>query len=269
LPDVWADVAALDRGAQERLAGVLETRGADTEQQAMRRSFLASVGFPAGARVLDVGCGTGVLTRAAAALDGVAAVVGLDTAPSLLERARTLAGHVPGASFQEGDANALPFADADFDAVLFDSTLSHLRAPQTALAEAYRVLREGGRLGIFDGDYATMTVALGAADPLQACVDAMTATAVNDPWLMRRVAEVVRDCGFVVDRVGSHGFVDGAGDGYMMSVVERGADTLRAAGLIGDALAAALKDEGRRRASAGDFFGHVAYVSVVAHRPAA
>ena len=82
--DVWSDVATLDATAQERLVGVLETRGADPRQQAMRQTFLADVAFPAPARVLDVGCGTGVLTRVLARWPGVDAVVGVDPAPFLL-----------------------------------------------------------------------------------------------------------------------------------------------------------------------------------------
>src|SRR5262245_25238375 len=87
MPDVWSTVAALDTASQERLAAVLETRGADPRQQAMRRAFLADVPFPAGARVLEVGCGTGVLTRALARWPNVAAAVGSDLAPILLARA--------------------------------------------------------------------------------------------------------------------------------------------------------------------------------------
>jgi hypothetical protein len=66
MPDVWATFTELDAAMQERLAGVLETRGANTRQQEMRRAFLADILFPADARVPEVGCGTGVLTRALA-----------------------------------------------------------------------------------------------------------------------------------------------------------------------------------------------------------
>ena len=59
MPDVWAAVTELDASMQQRLADVLETRGADQQQQAMRRGFLEEIPFPARARVLEVGCGTG------------------------------------------------------------------------------------------------------------------------------------------------------------------------------------------------------------------
>ena len=83
MPDLWSHVAELDLTIQERLADVLETRGADPQQQAMRRAMLGDVEFPAGARVLELGCGTGVLTRLLGRWPGVATVVGVDVSADL------------------------------------------------------------------------------------------------------------------------------------------------------------------------------------------
>jgi len=267
MPDVWATVAELDRSTQERLAAVLETRGADPVQQEMRRRFLDGVEFPASADVLEVGCGTGVLTRVLAALPEVETVVGVDLAESLLDRARELAAGIPNMRFEAADARALPLADESVDVVVFDSTLSHVPEPERALAEALRVLRPSGTLAAFDGDYATATVALGDHDPLQVCVDAMMAGSVTDRRVMRRLPSLLRECGFDVVRTRGHSFVETAGDGYMLTVIERGADLLRAVGQIGDDLAVSLKAEASRRAAAGAFFGHIAYVEVIAREP--
>jgi SAM-dependent methyltransferase len=127
--DVWAVFSELDSVTQERLAGVLETRGADAQQQAMRRAFLREIDFPLDARVLEVGCGTGVLTRQLAGVPNVDAVVGVDLSPFLLARARKLAAGLPNVSFTEADARSLPFESEAFDVVVFDSTLSHVSAP--------------------------------------------------------------------------------------------------------------------------------------------
>jgi SAM-dependent methyltransferase len=266
MPDVWMTVAGLDGGTQDRLAEVLETRGADPQQQAIRRAFLAEVEFPAHARVLEVGCGTGVLTRVLARWPRVAAVIGLDPAPSLLRRARELATGLPGVEFREADGESLPFADAAFDVVVFDSVLCHMARPERALGEARRVLHPDGRLAVLDGDYATTTAALEDFDPLQVCVDAAMAGSVNDRWLARRLSALVRDAGFEGVSFRSHGYasVDG---GYMLSVLERGADLLRSRGTIGDELSLALKAEAGRRVRAGIFFGHIAYASVTARKP--
>jgi SAM-dependent methyltransferase len=267
VPDVWSAVALLDGATQARLADVLETRGADSQQQAMRRAFLADLTMPEESRVLEVGCGTGVLTRALARLPRVASVVGIDPAPALIARARELAGDLTTVEYREADGRELPFDGGAFDVVVFDSTLCHVPMPERALAEAFRVLRPGGRLAAFDGDYATATVGLGDHDPLQACVVAMMANSVNDRWLVRRLPSLVRDAGFRVDSFRGHSFVD-TGDGeYMLTVVERGIDLLLSTGQVGEATAAALRAEAQRRVDEGSFFGHIAYGSVTATKP--
>jgi SAM-dependent methyltransferase len=268
ISDIWAAVADLDATGQERLAGVLETRGADPGQQAMRQAFLADVAFPAQARILEVGCGTGVLTRVLARRPGAGAVVGVDSASFLLDKARELAADLANVSFAQADGRALPFAAATFDAVVFDSTLSHVPGPERALAEAYRVLRADGWLAVFDGDYATTTVALGDHDPLQACVEAMMAHSVTDRWLVRRLPALVIGCGFAVAGFRSHGYVEAGEGSYMLTIVDRGADLLHGFGQISGETAAALKAEARRRVAAGTFFGHIAYGGLVARKPA-
>jgi SAM-dependent methyltransferase len=98
-----------------------------------------------GQRVLDVGCGTGVVALTAA-LRG-ADVTGLDLTPELLERARENARIVDvDVEWVEGDAEALPFADSSFDTVL--SQFGHIFAPRpdVATAEMLRVLKPGGTI---------------------------------------------------------------------------------------------------------------------------
>jgi ubiquinone/menaquinone biosynthesis C-methylase UbiE len=263
MPDVWSSVGDLDASTQDRLAAVLETRGADPQQQAMRRAFLGDTPFPAHAVVLDVGCGTGVLTRMLARLPHVDRVIGVDPAFSLLDKARELAADLCNVSFQEADGRTLPFADESFDVVVFDSTLSHIPGPEHALAEAYRVLRPMGWLAVFDGDYATTTVALGDHDPLQACVDTMMTNSVNDRWLVRRLTTLVRDANFDPVAFRNQGIVETSG-GYMLTIIDRGADLLHGSGQIGDEMAGALKAEARRRVEDGTFFGHIAYASLTA-----
>lgn len=266
MPDVWATVSDLDSATQGRLADVLEARGAEPQQQAMRRAFLSDLPFAVGAHVLDVGCGTGVSTRLLANWSGIASVIGVDLAQSLLDKAAENSAHLPNVRYERSDGRSLPFEDRAFDAVVFDSTLSHVPAPDRALNEAFRVLRAGGLLVVFDGDYATTTVALADYDPLQACVDAMMANSVTDRRLMRRLPSLVAAAGFTLSAVKSFGFVETSREGYMLTVVDRGADTLAGLGHIGQDTAAALKAEARRRLAAGTFFGHIGYVGLLARK---
>jgi SAM-dependent methyltransferase len=99
----------------------------------------------AGQRVLDIGCGTGVVAVTAARQGAKAS--GLDLTPELLERARQNAAIAKvNVDFTEGDAEALPYPDASFDVVL--SQFGHMFAPRPAVAvkEMLRVLKPGGRI---------------------------------------------------------------------------------------------------------------------------
>jgi SAM-dependent methyltransferase len=95
----------------------------------------------AGLRVLDLACGPGVV--AAAAAECGALPVGVDFSAAMIALAR--AKH-PGIRFEEGDAEALPFADGSFDAVVANFGVHHVAEPAKAVREAYRVLGPGGRL---------------------------------------------------------------------------------------------------------------------------
>ena len=93
------------------------------------------------APVLDLACGSGVVSAAVAGRG--ARPVGLDFAAAMLAIAR--AAH-PAIRFEEGDAEALPFADAWFDAAVSNFGVHHFPDPVRALTEALRVLRPGGRI---------------------------------------------------------------------------------------------------------------------------
>ncbi len=266
MPDPYAIITETDPEVQQRLAGILELRAADTQQQAMLQAYLSDVEFPRGARVLEVGCGTGAVTRVLARWPGVTEVVGIDPSPIFLAKARELGRGLTNLSFKEADGRSLPFEDQAFDSVVYHTTLCHVPGPERALAEGFRVLRPGGWLAAFDGDYATTTVAAGDSDPLQVCVDAAIAALCHDRWLVRRLPMLVRSAGFDIMSVRSHGYVETSEPAYMLTLIDRGADILVSSGRIGAESAAALKAEARRRAQSHEFFGHIAYFSLIGRR---
>lgn len=101
-------------------------------------------------RVLDVGCGPGIVTCAFA--QRAASATGLDLVPAMLERARARAAElgVANVDWVADDLDPLPFADGSFDVVVTRFVLHHLEDPGSALGEVRRVLAPRGRLVVCD-----------------------------------------------------------------------------------------------------------------------
>ena len=109
--------------------------------------FIGRLGISAGARVLDLACGTGNLAIPLARLGAV--VTGVDIATNLLEQARERAtAEGLTASFDEGDAEALHYPDGSFDAVVTMFGAMFAPRPELVAAEVARVLRPGGLLAM-------------------------------------------------------------------------------------------------------------------------
>jgi demethylmenaquinone methyltransferase/2-methoxy-6-polyprenyl-1,4-benzoquinol methylase len=107
-----------------------------------RKHTVTSLGLPPGARVLDLACGTGDLSRDLA--DAGYEPVGLDRSDGMLAAARTLAPLV------RGDGEALPFPGGSLDGVVCGFALRNFVALGTVLRECARVLRDGGALAALD-----------------------------------------------------------------------------------------------------------------------
>jgi SAM-dependent methyltransferase len=106
-----------------------------------------------GDAVLDIGCGAGVDSLVAAHLAGPGGrVVGIDVTFAMLEQARAHLARLGWlqVSFQVADAEALPFPDNDFDAVISNGVFNLTLNKAKALQEAHRVLKPGGRLMLAD-----------------------------------------------------------------------------------------------------------------------
>lgn len=121
-----------------------------------RRETVRLANIAAGERVLDVGCGTGVLTRLAAGAVGPSGrTTGIDPSAAMITAARRNAElEGSSAAFRLAAIEALPYADGSFDVVLSSFMLHHLppEVKRTGLREVYRVLKDGGRLFAVDID---------------------------------------------------------------------------------------------------------------------
>jgi ubiquinone/menaquinone biosynthesis C-methylase UbiE len=268
MPDLYATICEIDPAVQERLADILEMRAADPRQREMLASYLSEIDFPTDARVIEIGCGTGGVTRTLAQWPGVSEAVGVDPSPVFISKARELGGEISNLAFEEADGRSLPFGDQSFDVVVIHTTMCHVPGPEGLVTEAFRVLRPNGWLAVFDGDYATATVATGDFDPLEACIEAFRGAFLHDQWLLRRLPALIQSGGFEVMPMRSHGYVEAPEGAYMLTWVDRGADVLLQAGRIGEDQAEALKAEARRRSENKQWFGHITFASILGRKPA-
>ena len=107
----------------------------------LAEKFVDLVGVRRGDRVLDVGCGPGVLTAPLVERCGAENVAAVDPSPSFAHAAGEL---FPGVDVREAGAEALPFEDADFDAALAQLVVQFMTDPVAGLREMGRVTRPGG-----------------------------------------------------------------------------------------------------------------------------
>lgn len=118
--------------------------GAEDVHDFARRPILDALALQRGDRLLDIGCGGGLLLRDAMAMDADA--TGLDHSAEMVELARLRA---PGATVVEGSADNLPFADGMFTAVSMSVVFFFVEDPNRVLQESRRVLAPSGRFAIY------------------------------------------------------------------------------------------------------------------------
>jgi demethylmenaquinone methyltransferase/2-methoxy-6-polyprenyl-1,4-benzoquinol methylase len=147
------------RGAQTLFAGLgrhydlLSAALSFGQDPRWRRAMVGAIAAAAGNRVLDVATGTGLVARALVERYGCS-VVGLDQSSDMLAGARRALARRPDLASRvelvRGEAERLPFADAEFDHLTFTYLLRYVDDPGATLAELARVVRPGGRIAALE-----------------------------------------------------------------------------------------------------------------------
>jgi ubiquinone/menaquinone biosynthesis C-methylase UbiE len=156
-------------------------------------AFVQLTGARPGARVADLGCGSGAFT--ALLRDAGYRVVGIDISPKLIAVGRQ---KHPGLELVEGDVENLPFESDSLDAVLLSGLVHHFPDPRQCAAEVFRALKASGRFMAFDPNRMNpfMWLYRDHASPFYSPVGV---TENERPVLAHRVAGVFRDAGFDVE----------------------------------------------------------------------
>src|SRR6266478_3183031 len=140
--------------------------------------FVEFAGISDGERILDVGCGTGSLTRVLLESADVKTIVGMDLADVYLESARQTIRD-PRVDFKTGDATSLPFADKSFDRAFAMLVLHFVPDAKKAVGEMRRVVRSGGVVA------ATVWDGLGGMPALRLFWDAAATLGIADGKVLR------------------------------------------------------------------------------------
>ncbi|MCA0274240.1 MAG: methyltransferase domain-containing protein [Proteobacteria bacterium] len=179
-----------DGAAYERMMGRWSQR--------VGSRFLDWLGAAPGLDWLDAGCGNGAFTEIIAARAAPARLTGIDPSSGQIAFARRRPG-ARGASFEVGDAQALPFADGSFDASVMALVIAFIPDPARAVAELARVTKAGGMVATYMWDMRggaplaplhRALLALGHPAPLPPSTEASSLDALGALWRGAGVTEV-------------------------------------------------------------------------------
>ena len=254
------------REVLDAIAKSMDIRASEPAMRAICASYMARIALPVRARVLEIGCGNGATTKLIMRHLNPAQLIGIDPSSVFIDMARETFADEPRISFAVGDAAATGQADGCFNLVIAHTVFSHLVDPEGALTEARRILRPGGKLVIFDGDFATLTVALFDGDPLQSAAGAVVRNLVHAPYIMRRLPALVTAGGFTVESVAPHGYVQTKSPDYLLTLLARGNNAAVRAGEVGQEVIDGFDREARRRVANGTFYGAILFLSLTARK---
>ncbi len=163
-----------------------------------KRARDALLGLRPGDRALEVACGLGDDARRLA--EAGIRVTGLDVSAAMLERAGD------GCEWVVGDAQALPFADAAFDAARVERALQHMADPVAAVGEMVRVVRPGGVVLACEPDWDTLALS-GSRQDLVDRLGATAAGVIRHPRVGRELPGLLVDAGVHDVRVSGEALV--------------------------------------------------------------
>jgi ubiquinone/menaquinone biosynthesis C-methylase UbiE len=271
--DVYRITDQLDDVTLDVLVTRLEARGKHPRFADMLREYLDAMAIDSFRSVLDLGCGTGVAARAIAHRpDFSGRIIGIDRSQHLIGAAARLAheeGVAGKAEFRAGDSHTLALRDAEFDAVVAHTLFSHLDDPRAVLSEIVRVLKPGGTVGIFDGDYGSLTFS--SDDPVagKATDETIINAIVTNPRVMRQMPQLLREAGLQLAATFAYVVADVGRADFWDTSIKSLTRLLPKAGAMTEAQAAEWVAAMFQRSDQGTFFGACNYYSYVAAKPRA
>jgi SAM-dependent methyltransferase len=267
--DPWR---ALDAQPNVRamIAG-LEARGATPAQVRLRRRFLRFVPVRRGDRVLEVGCGSGVVVRDLAPMVGRGGeVVGVDPSRTVLAAARPLcrpAAARTRLTLRRASGDRLPFAAGRFDVALAMTVILHVADPAAVVREMTRVTRAGGRVGLQDQDWGMLAVTHPERELTDRILDGVARQIYEEPYSGRRLPALLRDAGLGQVRLLTDHFQDTTLEPWTKTFLERRAAYAVEYGIVDAPTAQKWLDGFTALVAAGSFVLTMTYYGAVGVKP--
>jgi SAM-dependent methyltransferase len=203
--------------------------------------------YPAGAMVLEVGCGVGAQTVALATRSPGARILSIDVSAESLAaaRERARAAGVANVTFQLADLHAVPSAPESFDHVFVCFVLEHLARPAQALAALGRLLRPGGTITVIEGDHGSTYFHPESPDARKAiaCLIELQARGGGDSLIGRSLYPRLVEAGFERVRVSPRMVYVDASRPHLVEGFTRRTFTAMVEGVGARAIAAGLIDD--------------------------
>jgi SAM-dependent methyltransferase len=271
--DVFRLAPSMDDALLQTVAARLEFRATDPGYVALSQAYFERLPLSPPCRVLALGCGTGVEVRALRRrVAPEVSIVGVDHSSALIERARqetAAEGLSANVEYHSGDAHDLPFADAEFDVATLHTLISHVEDPARVLAEARRVLRPGGTVAIFDGDYASLTFAHPDSALAVTVEEKLKQVMVANPRVMRDLCRLLQEAGLDLAAADGAVYADIGTGSFWVNAAEAYAAVLGRSGLLPVEVVEDWRAEQADANARKAFFGASVYYTYLARRPQA
>ena len=271
--DVYGNTDRLNASVLEVIVVRLEARGEHPRFQQMLQEYLDAMQLDGDLTVLDVGCGTGVATRAILSRSGFRGhVTGIDLSDYLIGVAQRLsseAGHGARVEFREGDTRSLALPNDHFDAVVAHTVLSHVDAPLKSIQEMARVVKPGGMIGIFDGDYASLTFSHPEPEEGKRYDELIHNGIITQARVMRQMPLLLKRVGLQLEHSFFYVLAEAGRAEFWLPALESFRKLLPAAGVLTAEEADMWVDARLQEAEEGVFFASSNYCSYIARKPLA
>lgn len=267
MTDPFQDVDSFGSDFLQIVTVALENRAVEEQMVPVIEAYLNDLTWNEGGVHLEVGAGTGAITRLMGAKAQNGVVIGIDPSEGLIGKANELSADIGNISFEIGNGSSTRFTDDSIDNIVMHTVLSHVPDPMELLAEAIRVLKPGGRIAVCDADFEKSSLGNFDGDPIKACSEYFIRNFVTQPYLISDIRALASNAGFKVEkfRIDSRAITNTDGG---LAWIKMATGQMVQKGQIAEKLAESLAEEYVRRKESGTLYGFQPFGTLVAAKPA-